>query len=198
MRRPALLVCLTLAAAGCGAEEQPALDAQPRTTTNATSAATPDGGDRPRVEREAPAPKLLRAPSIELDAPVIALGKNSDGTLEVPEDYDETGWWTGGPEPGEPGPAVIVGHVDSRAGAAVFARLGELAPGEHVEVVRKDGSSVRYVVRRTERHPKDAFPTERVYGSTKQSTLRLITCSGEFDGGTGHYVDNTIVFADRA
>lgn len=87
----------------------------------------------------------------------------SDGRAEVPEDFDETGWWTGGPEPGEQGPAIIAGHIDSKRGPAVFYRLHELQPSDAVRVTRADGSRVEFTVRRTEQHAKAAFPTEIVY-----------------------------------
>ncbi len=148
----------------------------------------------PRRERVA-TPVRIEIPSIGVRAPIIRLGLNPDRTLEVPTDYGDTGWWTGGSRPGETGPAVIVGHVDSQTGPAVFYRLGELRKGDKVVVIRRDGSRARFTVQGSERFPKDEFPTARVYGRTDGPTLRLITCGGAFDSSTGHYVDNTIVYA---
>jgi sortase (surface protein transpeptidase) len=140
----------------------------------------------------------VEIPSIGVRAPVIPLGLNPDGSLEVPEDFDETGWWTGGARPGERGPAVVAGHVDSTTGPAVFYRLAELGRGDPVEIVRRDGTRVRFVVQHSERYPKARFPTDRVYGATPGPTLRLVTCSGDFDSSTGHYLDNTVVYATLA
>jgi sortase (surface protein transpeptidase) len=140
-------------------------------------------------------PVRIAIPAIGVSAPVIPLGLNRDGTLEVPKRWDDAGWWTGGPEPGERGPAVIAGHVDSRTGPAVFFRLRELGRGDRIVVRRRDGSSVAFVVGRIAQYSKDHFPTARVYGRTAQPALRLITCSGEFDETSGHYLDNTVVFA---
>ena len=128
-------------------------------------------------------------------APVIKLGLNPDRSLEVPTDFGDTGWWSGGSRPGERGPAVIVGHVDSKTGPAVFYRLRELRRGDKIVVVGGDGSRVRFTVEGSEKYPKDEFPTARVYGRTNGPTLRLITCGGDFDSSTGHYVDNTVVYA---
>jgi len=137
-------------------------------------------------------------PDIGVDAPVVDLGRNPDGTLQVP-DWQDAGWYARGPEAGERGPAVIVGHVDSEAGPAVFYRLDELQPGAPIDVDLDDGAgSVRYLVDRIERFPKDAFPTLDVYGLTPGPELRLITCDGEFDTSTGHYVDNLVVYATIA
>ena len=140
-------------------------------------------------------PVRLRAPDIDVDAAVIPLGLEPDGTLEVPQGFSETGWYTAGPEPGEPGPAVIAGHVDSKRVPAVFFRLRELRPGAIVEVDGEDGSTVRFSVDRIERHPKDQFPTDMVYGLSDEVVLRLVTCGGTFDRSSGHYRDNVIVFA---
>jgi sortase (surface protein transpeptidase) len=118
--------------------------------------------------------------------------------VEVPEDPDIAGWYTGGPRPGEVGPAAIIGHVDSHTGAGIFHRLGELRPGDDVHVRRADGTVASFLVERVEQYPKDAFPTERVYGNTDRSELRLITCGGEFDRGERSYTDNIVVYAQSA
>ena len=148
--------------------------------------------------RQMPRPVRIVIPAIRVSAPVIPLGLNRDRTLQVPKNFAQTGWFVGGPEPGEVGPAVIVGHVDSKAGAAVFYRIRALRRGDLIKVSLKGGSSVRFVVRSTRKVPKKRFPTKLVYGRTKLPTLRLVTCDGAFDRSTGHYVDNFIVFADLA
>lgn len=146
-------------------------------------------------EIEAANPASIRIPSIQVEAAIIGLGLNEDGSIEVPENTDETGWWRGGPEPGEIGPAVILGHVDSYVGPAVFARLEELKAGDLIHVDREDATTVVYVVESSERFKKDEFPTETVYGTTEEPTLRLITCGGSFDTNDRSYVENLVVFA---
>ncbi|HEY6693774.1 MAG TPA: class F sortase [Solirubrobacteraceae bacterium] len=152
---------------------------------------------RRRAHRPA-RPVRIEIPTIGVNAPMVALGLNSDHTLEVPEDFGDAGWWTGGARPGAPGPAIVAGHVDSHTGPAVFYRLRELRPGDVIVIDRRDGSRARFTVQGSERYPKDHFPTARVYGRTTRPTLRLITCSGDFDRATGHYVDNTVVYAAAA
>src|SRR4051794_14607572 len=117
--------------------------------------------------------------------------------MQTPRAWADAGWYKPGPEPGERGPAVIVGHVDSTTGPAVFYELRALRRGDRIRVRRSDGSTVTFRVQRSERWPKSRFPTRRVYGPTRGSALRLVTCSGNFDTSTGHYVDNTIVYAHR-
>jgi sortase family protein len=153
----------------------------------------------PRRRGHRPArPVRIQIPAIGVDAPIVPLGLNPDRTLEVPTDFADTGWWTGGPRPGERGPAVIVGHVDSHTGPAVFFRVGELQAGATIIVTRRDGSRARFSVLGSERYAKAHFPTARVYGPTRGATLRLITCSGTFDRASGHYLDNTVVYAVSA
>jgi sortase (surface protein transpeptidase) len=153
----------------------------------------PSGG-----EDEAADPTAVHIPAIGVRGAVVPLGLDPSGALEVPERPGDAGWWTGGTEPGERGPAVIAGHVDSKAGPAVFYRLRELRPGDTITVFRADRSRLDFVVRHTEQHAKAAFPTDAVYGATRGPELRLVTCGGAFDRSSGHYVDNVIVYATLA
>ena len=142
-------------------------------------------------------PERIVIPAIDVDADVIDLGLQDDGTMEVPTDFAQTGWFEHGPWPGRVGPALIAGHVDDRRGPAVFFRLAELTPGDRIEVHGADGDLVVFEVRELEQHAKDAFPTERVYAATPGPELRLVTCGGTFDRGIRSYRDNIIVYAAR-
>ena len=187
------LTMLALLVTGCAAAPPATTSAEPA----AQSAEAEQAGGRqsqgPRVPRGA-RPEAVVIPAIGVSAPLIRLGLQPDRRMEVPEDYSVAGWYTGGPRPGEPGPAVIVGHVDPKRGPAVFYRLGELRRGD-VVVSYPSALEVRFRVERTERYPKRAFPTGRVYGDTAGATLRLVTCGGTFDRASGHYRHNVIVFA---
>lgn len=140
-------------------------------------------------------PLRLRIPKIGVDSGLMDLGLMADGSLEVPPKGFPAGWFTGGPTPGELGPAVIAGHVDFH-GPGVFHRLHELRTGDLVLVRRADGSQPTFRVSRVSRFAKDQFPTSSVYGDLDHAGLRLITCGGTFDGQTGHYRDNIVVFAE--
>jgi len=142
-------------------------------------------------------PRRLTIPAIAVTAPIEPLGVEPDGTLQVPTDFEATGWYRLGAKPGDPGPAVIVGHVDSQSGPAVFYRLGTLAPRDVIRVSWKRGASVFFRVYAVREYAKTAFPTRLVYGRTKAPELRLVTCGGPFDAETGHYLDNVVVFARR-
>ncbi|WP_244894090.1 class F sortase [Planobispora rosea] len=143
------------------------------------------------------APVRLHIPKIKLSAPLMALGVDGDGVVQVPplNRPQLAGWYRHGPTPGEIGPAVILGHVDTTTGPAVFARLHELAAGDLITVTRKDGRRATFTVQWLTTVAKTRFPTRRVYGPLEYAGLRLITCGGSFDHGTRSYTDNMIVYA---
>jgi hypothetical protein len=144
-------------------------------------------------------PVSIVIPAIGVDSQLLQLGRTSTGALAVPPvgpTYNQAGWYRYSPTPGSLGPAIIAGHVDSAAaGPSVFYRLGGLKPKDTINVLRADGSMAIFVVNEVRRYHKTAFPTALVYGNTNRAALRLITCGGEFDSSTGHYLDNIVVLA---
>jgi sortase (surface protein transpeptidase) len=145
--------------------------------------------------KQLPAPVRISIPAIGVNARVIPLGLNPDRTMQVPTNLSDTGWFRPAPEPGEVGAAVIVGHLNSRTGPGVFARLSRLRTGSVISIRLQGGSTVRFVARSTMRVPKNRFPTNLVYAKTPRPTLRLITCAGRLNAATGRHNDNYIVFA---
>jgi hypothetical protein len=194
----ALVLVLTLPSAGVPGTEVAAVDVPdaasetlPRDTDGARPIALAEGD----VRAEAAEPLRVRIPSIGVDSPLARLGVDAGGALLPPSDFARAGWFAASPVPGEVGPSVIAGHVDSHDGPAVFFRLRDLVPGDAVLVDRADGTTVRFVVTGADRYPKDRFPTEEVYGPTPRAELRLITCGGVFDRSAGSYTDNVVVYA---
>jgi len=163
--------------------------------------AEPTGAPAPRLRPLGRSePTRLRIPAIGVDTGLMRLGLRPDHTVEVPPltAGAPAGWYERSVTPGEPGPAVILGHVDSaRHGPAVFHRLGALRPGDRVHVGRADGGTVGFVVTAVLRYPKRAFPTARVYGPSSDAGLRLITCGGAFDRVRRSYRDSVVVYATR-
>jgi hypothetical protein len=154
----------------------------------------------PRRYRPTAVPVRLQIPSIGVDTGLQRLGRDGHGAVDVPKgphQWEMAGWYAGegGTRPGDPGSAVLLGHVDSTSGPAVFYRLHELRPGDQVEVVRADRTVVRFTVDGVEQYPKSRFPTDDVYYPTFTPKLRLVTCGGSFDPVIHHYRSNVIVFA---
>jgi hypothetical protein len=151
-------------------------------------------------------PSLPRSVPLRVDIPAIGvrtqlldLGLNSDGTIAVPSlstDAGEAAWYKYSATPGQIGSSVIEGHVDSYGGPAVFFRLGALHPGDTIDVTLTDGVTAIFRVTGVREYPKAEFPDRLVYGPTDYAALRLITCGGDFDSATGHYLSSTVVFAE--
>jgi sortase (surface protein transpeptidase) len=161
----------------------------PATTTRAT---TPPST---RAARKPSPPVRVEIPAIGVSSRLVRLGLNADGTMEVPRDNDRAGWFTGGAMPGQDGPAVISGHVDSKSGPAVFFRLRDLRRGDTIRVQRAAGDWLAFEVTGTARYAKAAFPTDAIFGPVTGPVLRVITCGGDFDRSSGHYLDNVVVTA---
>ncbi|MBW3667290.1 MAG: class F sortase [Actinobacteria bacterium] len=139
-------------------------------------------------------PTVLHIPAIGVESELVALGLDVDKTIEVPEDFSVAGWYRHRARPGEVGPMVILGHVDSFEGPAVFFELNRLQAGDLVELTRSDGRIAVYEITSVEQFPKDDFPTDRVYDWSNAATLRLVTCGGNFDRDRRSYDDNVIAF----
>jgi sortase (surface protein transpeptidase) len=209
-----VLSLVVTGAAGCAgggtAGERVSHSAPPASRSavaGATSTRPPAGPTRPTEvinfpvgswRRLPPSPPVrVEIPAIGVSSSLVRLGLNPDRTMEVPGDFQVAGWFTGGSQPGQLGPAVIAGHVDSRTGPAVFYRLRDLRPGDQVRVVRADRRVVRFEVDAVASYPKRSLPSEAVYGATTAPVLRLITCAGTFDRSSRSYRDNLVVSATR-
>jgi sortase (surface protein transpeptidase) len=184
------------ASVATSAPEARASAAAVKRRVNATAAPAKPRAATARTQM--PNPVRIVIPAIGVDARVIPLGLNPDQTMQVPRNLADTGWFAPGPEPGEQGAAVIVGHLNSKQGPGVFASLSRLKPGRMIIVYLQGGSKVRFVARSMLRVAKSRFPTDLVYARTPQPTLRIITCAGALNPATGHHADNYIVFASLA
>jgi sortase (surface protein transpeptidase) len=146
----------------------------------------------------AAAPTHVDIPAIGVSSDLLQLGQNPDGTVQVPPLAEDSraGWYRYSPTPGQLGPAVLLGHVDSAEyGPGVFFRLGGLHPGDTVRVARADHTAATFRVTAVASYLKDDFPTLQVYGNTADAELRLITCGGDFDRSARSYLNNIVVYA---
>ena len=163
------------------------------TGTAAPGSAAPQGPVLPKST-----PTHLTIPAIGVSSSLLELGLNEDRTVQVPplSKDSKAGWYTGSPTPGQLGPSLLLGHVDSAEyGPGVFFKLGALHKGDTVDVTRADSTVAVFRVYRVASFPKDHFPTLEVYGDTANAQLRLITCGGKFDFSARSYESNIVVFA---
>jgi hypothetical protein len=197
-RRACVVLLAVFLAAGCSQATRPAASGAAATAAAKRVVPVPSPlrtfSSTQRVPR-APLPVRLQVPAIGVDTPLERLGQTRNRIVEVPRHWQWAGWYRLGPRPGEPGAAVILGHVDSPGGTAVFALASTLRRGDRVVVRRSDGSSVAFRVTRVERRPRNQFPAKDVYWPTLRPELRLITCGGAYVRSAGGYQANVIVFA---
>jgi len=165
-----------------------------RAPRSGTASTTPAPAREPAPVVARSAPVWLNIPAIGVTVPVSQLGLNPDGTVQVPTDFQEPGWYRLGPSPGQVGSAVILGHVDSYQGPAIFFELRSLQAGDQVDVSLADGVVADFVVTSVAMYPKAQFPALQVYGTHGYSALQLVTCGGTFDAQTGHYLSNVVVY----
>jgi Sortase domain len=169
---------------------------QPALSAAGTTGPPAGQGRGPWVRRSLPV--SIAIPAIAVKSKLLDLGVNSDGTIQVPSLYATPGqaaWYKYSAAPGQVGVSVIEGHVDTYQGPAVFFRLGDLRPGDLVDVGLADGITVVFRVTGVREYLKSRFPARTIYGATRYAALRLITCGGAFDDATGHYLSSTVVFA---
>ncbi|MFJ6357688.1 sortase [Arthrobacter sp. KFRI-F3372] len=204
---------LLLALGGCGTAETgtPDAGAPPSASAAASSAPAPAAASPAMPAPAAPAPAapgpaalprsepvVLEIPAIGVRTDLLKLGLRENGSLEVPQDTGSgapASWYNGSPTPGERGPSVMLGHVNSPSGrGGVFADLRQLTPGTEINVSRTDGSIAVFTVDRGALYSKNDFPTLEVYGNTAGPELRLITCDG-YDPATGLFDDNYVIYA---
>ena len=146
-------------------------------------------------------PVSVRIPAIGVDSKLLHLGLNADGTMQVPSirtSAGEAAWYKYSATPGQIGASIIVGHVDSVTGPAVFFRLGALRPGNRVDVTLADGVTAIFRVIGVREYLKSRFPAKTIYRATHFASLHLITCGGAFDYTTRNYLSSIVVFAALA
>ncbi len=201
-------VLLVLVAVGClawWADEPPEVTASrfssvsrsPSILGTATTApVTPltQQGDSPGVRNRVARPVRLNIPAIGVSTRLVRLGLQGNGAVQVPGNPDVAGWFRLGPPPGGVGSSVILGHVDSTAGPAVFANLGHLRFGQRVRVLRTDGSTVIFRVVKVVAYPNARFPAHKIYGRLHGRRLNLVTCGGAYDNSKGGYQSNVVVY----
>lgn len=184
IRRAAVLLACAAALAGCASEPTPVPGTAP---VSASAVVAPMAASKPVA---------LAVPAIGLESgPLLDLGLDPEGALEVPPDAKDVGWFDLSPTPGAVGPAIIAAHVDYKGVLGPFHQLHTLEPGDEVSVRRADGSTAVFETYQVQRYPKASFPTAQVYGDTTGAELRLITCGGAFDKATGNYEDNVVAYA---
>ena len=191
MRRAlAYLVASAFVLTGCATATPPAPRQAPNPHPTTTTPAYRDGTRPAKIE----------IPSIGASSTLVPVGTEPDGSLQVPDVHHpkQAAWYEPGPEPGQPGPAVIVGHVDGDHIEGVFWQLKVVKPGDKIDVTLVDGRRLTFTVYAAQVAPKSAFPAQRVFGYAPAPELRLVTCGGALDRAAHSYESNVIVYARQS
>jgi sortase (surface protein transpeptidase) len=194
------LVATTLAVvlAACGTSPANTGAAAPPVTTQPESTvATPQAAS---TKDGRPTPTNVRIPKIGAESTLVAVGLDKAKAIEVPsvDQPMQAAWYKHSQVPGDPGPSILLGHVDGKQKPGIFYKLNDLKVGDEIFVKRADGQELRFVATRTQQVPKEQLPEEAIFGTTTESELRLITCGGAFDKAAHSYKDNIIVYAKLA
>ncbi|MGW4117791.1 class F sortase [Nocardia sp. NPDC004711] len=182
----AIILALVTGCSSSGASHSAA-----STTTAAASAS----GVKTAAAISRSTPVSFDIASIKASGSLIAVGLNADGSVQVPTDYLQAGWYQQGPAPGEQGSAVILGHVDSYKGTGVFFYLKKVKPGDMIDVKRADGKTAHFKVTDVRMYLKSQFPDQLVFGPRGGATLQVVTCGGQFDQAAKSYESNVVVFS---
>lgn len=208
-----LLTSIAFGTTACAPQDQSnAAAAPPAAQTSAV--ATPSISTAPTTSPPAPIPVLpakpattgpileasdpvsLQAPDVGINISLVALGQAADGSMEIPgvKQGDPGGWYKYSPTPGQLGPSVILGHVNTESSnIGIFYRLHEMKPGQQFSIVRADNTVAVFEVDKLTEVVKATFPTLDIYGNTDRAEIRLITCGG-YDPASGDFKKNTVVF----
>lgn len=195
-----LTTLMLIGCAGQPVEEQQPSPELPEITRPTASAADASSASNDVLQAEptpVAEPVSVQAPDAGIDTTLIPVGLDQDGEMELP-DPGTGAWYDLGPRPGEPGPAVVIGHVDSADGPDVFYGLSSLEAGDPVVVTDAGGERYEFTVESLEVVEKDALPYEHIWAESSEPLLRLITCGGEYEPDNGGYQHNVVVYAESA
>ena len=214
-RRATAAVVLTAVAllSGCGAPATPGPEAAPTAATSgaAAPAASPAASSAPAAVPDVPlrratpapaaprdpAPRFLTVEGTTISMDIVDVSVSPDGAMEIPEAFDQAGWYRHGPAPGAAaGAAVVAGHVDTTSDVAPLSQLKGLAAGTRVTVERHGAPALIYRVRSVELMAKDKFDGGSLFRRDGPHQLKLVTCGGRWLDEKQDYSDNVIVTAE--
>lgn len=199
-----VLVLLPISACSAGISSNPTeekvktTEGQEKTTQMASTTTSPSqfADTIIKDERSGIVPATIEIPAIDVSTSIEAVGLKENGEMAVTESFETTAWYQGGYKPGDPGNAVIGGHVDSRNGPAVFYKLNKLSKGDEIIVKNKEGEERTFVVIEKKEYPWDDAPLKSIFGYSPASSLNLITCIGDFDRSTRNYSKRLVVYTE--
>jgi sortase A len=179
--------------AHAGPQPRPArVAAVPSTLPSAAPSATPQPSAPPAVQ-----PQQLAIPRLGVQAPIENKGIDSHNQMEAPDKPFDVAWYPFTAKPGSGGNAVFAGHKDfAGVGPAVFWKLGQLSPGDTIQVTGADQTQLQYQVTQTWDYTLATIPMASVLAQGNGDQVTLITCAGSYSRAAG-YDHRLVVRAKR-
>ena len=190
----ALGAVLALALSACGQSQAPkSAPRSPSPSSSASPSASPSAS-----AAAVGTPARLSIPRAKVQAPVEKVGVDAQGNIGVPSAPTNVAWYDRGPAPGQPGDAILNGHVDWTTGPAVFANLRTLQPGDEVTIVTQSSQQLRFKVTASKSYDANTRPPADLFATSGPPRISLITCTGPWDVGRKQYQQRLVVTAQAA
>ena len=142
-------------------------------------------------------PIRLTIPALGVQTKVEYVGVDKAGNMDIPKDPYNVAWFKPGTIPGNPGNAVMDGHLDwYGVTQAVFFHLDKLKPGDRAYVRDDKGRDRAFVVTANTTCIYNKCPLVDIYGASKSTRLNLITCAGTFNRASQNYDKRTVVYTE--
>ncbi len=139
-------------------------------------------------------PVRIRIPSVGINSPVVKVGVNTKGEMDVPDGKtDNVGWYKSGTLPGNVGSAVLDAHV-----YAAFEDLRYLKAGQDIYIENEAGETLHFVVEDSRIYKLSELSPEHLFNRKDARRLNLITCAGKFVKSWNTYDRRLVVYATYA
>jgi hypothetical protein len=192
----ALATVLAVASAsGCAVGDAASPAAAPPPAPPATSASPAAVAER--VGSAVPEPPLgIQLPNGHRVG-IRPVGTTRNGLLDIPDDIELAGWWSGGSRLGDPfGSTLVAAHVDSRTqGLGPFASLLGVHSGDRV-YVWSEGLRQTFEITSLRLRPQGSIgPGSYLHSPEGARRLTLVTCAGPYDAARGGYQNLAVITA---
>ncbi len=178
--------------------KKPANNAPPAGSNGAGQAAAAQ-----RCSSTAVKPTRFQVPRMNVDAPLLTVGKDSKGNPGAPplSQMFSTAWYRGSPPPGSSRGNVIINVHSFASGSALGNNLylsGGLKAGDTIRIIGEGGQVACYRFREKIKFPVASYdPRSGIYhNATGRPQLAIMTC-WDRNPRTGEYDSRVIFYADR-
>lgn len=142
-------------------------------------------------------PALLHVPSLNIEVTIQPVGLTPEGNMDVPPIETVLGWYKHGVYPGNPGAAVLAGHTGHPNKPSLFRQFEKLGKKEQIIVRDAHNAKAVFEIAETATYTPESAPRERIFGSSPNAQLAIITCAGEWKPRENTYSHRYVIYAVR-